>query len=61
MVQEMENILQPCQVKYHFTVHPATEHGYSLPDRDVHDGQATAQDWEHIFAMFHRQLPPYCR
>jgi carboxymethylenebutenolidase len=61
MVQEMENILQPCHVKYHFTVHPATEHGYSLPDRDVHDGQATAQDWEHIFAMFHRQLSPYCR
>jgi carboxymethylenebutenolidase len=59
MVQELEKILKPCPVRYRFTVHPGTEHGYSLPDRDVHDKRATARDWELIFAMFHRQLSPY--
>jgi carboxymethylenebutenolidase len=59
MVRELEKILKPCRVNYRFTVHPGTEHGYSLPDRDVHDKRATARDWELIFAMFHRQIPPY--
>ena len=59
MVQELEKILKPCPVRYRFTVHPGTEHGYSLPERDVHDKRAAARDWELIFAMFHRQIPPY--
>jgi len=58
MVQELEKLLKPCQVQYRFTLHPGAEHGYALPDRDVHDKQATARDWEMIFAMFHRQIPP---
>jgi carboxymethylenebutenolidase len=44
-------------VQYSFTVHPGTVHGYSLPDRDVHDKAATERDWEHILAMFARRLP----
>jgi len=59
MVQELEKILKSCRVGYRFTVHPGTEHGYSLPDRDVHDKRAAARDWEIIFAMLHRQIPPY--
>jgi hypothetical protein len=59
MVRELEEILKPCPVRYQFTVHPGAEHGYSLPDRDVHDKRATARDWELIFAMFHRQIPAY--
>jgi carboxymethylenebutenolidase len=59
MVRKLEELLKPCQVRYRFTVHPGAEHGYSLPDRDVHDKKATARDWEQIFAMLHRQLPPY--
>ena len=59
MVRELEEILKPCAVRYRFTVHPGAEHGYSLPDRDVYDKRATARDWERIFAMFHRQIPPY--
>jgi carboxymethylenebutenolidase len=59
MVQEMEKILDPCPVRYRFTIHPGTEHGYSLPDRDIHDKRATARDWELIFAMLQRQLRPY--
>ena len=58
MVHELEELLKPCQVRYRFTVHPGAEHGYSLPDRDVHDKKATARDWEQIFAMLHRQLLP---
>ncbi len=59
MVRELGELLKPCSVRYDFTVHPGAEHGYALPDRDVYDKQATARDWEQIFAMFHRQIPPY--
>ena len=59
MVRKLEELLKPCHVRYRFTVHPGAEHGYSLPDRDVHDKKATARDWEQIFAMLRRQLPPY--
>jgi carboxymethylenebutenolidase len=31
MVEELETLLKPCQVRYRFTVHPDAEHGYSLP------------------------------
>ena len=58
MVRELEELLKPCQVRYRFIVHTGTEHGYSLPDRDVHDKHAAARDWEMIFAMFQRQIPP---
>jgi carboxymethylenebutenolidase len=59
MVPELEKLLKPCEVRYRHNVHSGTEHGYSLPNRDVHDKRATARDWENIFAMFHRQIPPY--
>lgn len=59
LVQQMEEILKSCEVRYRFTVHPGAAHGYALPDRDVHDKRAAARDWEHIFAMFHRQIPPH--
>jgi carboxymethylenebutenolidase len=59
MIEELAKLLKPCPVRYRYTVHPGTEHGYSLPDRDIYDKQATARDWEQIFAMFHRQIPPY--
>jgi carboxymethylenebutenolidase len=59
MVRELEKLLKPCAVRYRHNVHPGTEHGYSLPYRDVYDKHATERDWENIFAMFHRQIPPY--
>ena len=43
-------------VKYNAIVHPHTEHGYALPDRDIFDKPAANRDWENIFAMFKRQL-----
>lgn len=45
-------------VKYRRHVHAGADHGYSLPDRDVHAAAATALDWQEIFAMFERELQP---
>ena len=59
MIEELEKLMKGCSVHYQFTIHPGTEHGYSLPERDVHDKHATARDWEAIFAMLHRRMPPY--
>jgi carboxymethylenebutenolidase len=44
------------RVKYRGLVHPGTEHGYALPDRDIFNKPAANRDWENIFAMFRRQL-----
>ena len=44
-------------VAYRHEFHPGAEHGYALPNRDIHDKRAANRDWELIFAMFRRQLP----
>lgn len=44
------------QVKYRSSLHRGAHHGYSMPDRDVHDAAATAVDWRETFEMFERQL-----
>ena len=43
-------------LRYRAIVHPGTEHGYALPDRDIFHKASNNRDWEHIFAMFRRQL-----
>lgn len=43
-------------LSYRSSFHAGAHHGYSLPDRDVHDAAATAIDWRETFAMFARQL-----
>ena len=45
-------------LRYTEVIHPGTVHGYALPDRDIFHKQAAEHDWELIFAMFHRQIPP---
>jgi carboxymethylenebutenolidase len=45
-----------CAVEYRPVLHAGAEHGYALPDRDIHDKHAANRDWELIFAMFRRQL-----
>lgn len=45
-------------VVYRRHLHAGADHGYSLPDRDIHAAAATAIDWQEIFAMFERQLKP---
>lgn len=61
MVQELAGLLKPCPVQYMQQIHKGAEHGYALPDRDIFDKHAAERDWEMIFAMFHRQIPPYTR
>jgi carboxymethylenebutenolidase len=43
-------------VTYRHRLHAGAQHGYSLPDRDVHDSAAYDADWREIFAMLDRQL-----
>jgi carboxymethylenebutenolidase len=59
MVAELEALLRPCPVDYRHAIHRGALHGYALPNRDIFDAAAAARDWEMIFAMFHRQIPPY--
>jgi carboxymethylenebutenolidase len=59
MVAELEALLRPCPVDYRHAIHRGALHGYALPNRDIFDAAAAARDWELIFAMFHRQIPPY--
>ncbi len=46
----------PLEVDYTHAVHTGVDHGYALPDRDIHDAQATAKDWAAIMAMFKTHL-----
>jgi carboxymethylenebutenolidase len=48
--------MKASKARYHYEVHKGAEHGYALPDRDIHDKQATLRDWEIMHAMFRRQL-----
>ncbi len=61
MVAEFGELMKPCAAKYTPAVHMGAHHGYALPDRDVFDKKAAERDWELIFAMFHRVIPPYTR
>lgn len=50
--------LQRAEVRSRVAVHENCDHGYALPDRDVFDKAAFNRDWEAIFPMFCRQIPP---
>ncbi len=59
MVAEWNDIMKSSPARYHVEIHSGALHGYALPDRDVYHKTAADRDWELIFAMFHRQIPPY--
>lgn len=59
MIEAYARAVRAGSVQYRYHVHPGAEHGYALPDRDIHDRQAANRDWEAIFAMFHRRIPAY--
>jgi len=59
LITALEQSLKDSKVRYRYEVHEGADHGYALPDRDVFDKIAANRDWELIFAMFHRQIPPY--
>lgn len=43
-------------VAFSCELHLGAEHGYALPDRDIHDKSAARLDWELMFAKWRRQL-----
>jgi carboxymethylenebutenolidase len=57
MITQLGDLLTGCPVGYRHEVHPGAEHGYALPNRDIHDKRVANRDWELIFAMFRRQIP----
>jgi carboxymethylenebutenolidase len=57
-IEALDRTLRGGALRYRYEAHRNAQHGYALPDRDVYDGHAAGRDWEHMFAMFHRQLPP---
>lgn len=58
-VEALRRALEPCrEVAWRIEVHPGTEHGYSFPERDAFVKAAAERNWERIFAMLHRQVPP---
>ncbi len=58
-IRRMSEIMKACPyVHYHYEVHKGAGHGYALPDRDIFHKPGANRDWELIFAMFRRQLPP---
>jgi carboxymethylenebutenolidase len=59
MVEEWNGLMRDSSAHYGCKIHKGAEHGYALPDRDLFNKQGAEQDWEMIFAMFHRQIPAY--
>jgi carboxymethylenebutenolidase len=58
-VSTLEDSMRSRAVAYRYEIHRGAAHGYALPERDIHDKRAANRDWEMIFAMFHRRIPPY--
>jgi carboxymethylenebutenolidase len=57
-VAEIDRELTRLGVRHEVVIHKGAQHGYALPNRDIFDKAAYNRDWEAMFAMFHRQLPP---
>jgi carboxymethylenebutenolidase len=55
-IRTIGETMRQAKAKYHFEIHSGADHGYALPDRDIHDKSAANRDWEIIFSMFDRQL-----
>ena len=55
-VEVITETMRTARVKFSCELHKGAEHGYALPDRDIHDKQAANRDWELMFAMWRRQL-----
>lgn len=53
---KVENAFRDAGANYRFAVHAGADHGYALPNRDIFDTEATASDWDAIYAMYDRVL-----
>ena len=58
-VDTLATAMKASSGKYRYEIHKGAEHGYALPNRDIHDRKASLRDWEIILAMYQRQLAPY--
>jgi carboxymethylenebutenolidase len=58
MIAAIEGQLKKRGLRYALEFHEGADHGYALPNRDIFHKAAYNRDWAHIFAMFHRQIPP---
>lgn len=56
LIAAMEAAFADVEAEYSFRVHADADHGYALPDRDIHDKQAANRDWEIFFPMLRRQI-----
>ena len=59
VIKALEEALKGRKMHFFYEVHKGAEHGYALPDRDVHDKHASNRDSELIMRMFHDQVRPY--
>ena len=57
VVKALTETLRGATVKFSYELHKAADHGYALPDRDIHDKRAANRDWELMFALWRRQIP----
>lgn len=55
-IKVIADALRGSEVKFSHELHQGAHHGYALPDRDIYDKQAANLDWQHMFAMWRRQL-----
>lgn len=55
LVAAMARAFAGAGAQYRFNVHAGADHGYALPDRDIHDKAAANRDWEIFFPMLRRQ------
>jgi carboxymethylenebutenolidase len=58
LVERLNEVFKPLPARFSFQVHEGADHGYALRDRPAYERPAALRDWEQIFAMFHRQIPP---
>ena len=58
MITELDGLLAGGPVTYRREIHTGAVHGYALPDRDIYNKAAANRDWEIIFDMYRRQIPP---
>ncbi len=57
-IKAITETLHGAPVKFSYSLHKAADHGYALPDRDIHDKRAANRDWELMFGLWRRQLSP---
>src|SRR5262245_2046654 len=53
-ISDLAAAMKSSAAQYGYEVHAGTEHGYSLPNRDIYSESAAGRDWDRILAMFHR-------